>query len=81
MTLEHHLLVRVGFLRLTCFKKHLLLEREDSLADKFKKFAYAMRRVGLPEGGWPSLEFSLVTECCLCHAEAKGQQSLNTAAG
>lgn len=79
--LEHHLLVSVGFLRLTCFKKHLLLEREDPLADKSKKFAYAMRRVGLAEGGWPSLEFSLESECCLCQTEAKGQQPLNTAAG
>lgn len=39
--LEHHLLVSVWFLRLTCFEKHLLLEREreDSQADKFKGFA------------------------------------------
>jgi hypothetical protein len=54
--LEHHLLVSVWLLRLTCFEKHLLLERGDSLADEFKRFAYAMRRVGLTGRGWPSLE-------------------------
>ena len=82
LMLEHHLLVGVWCLRLTCFEKHLLLEREDSLADKVKRFAYAMRRVGLTGRGWPELESSLDThQCCLCQAEAKGQQALNTAVG
>lgn len=82
LMLEHHLLVGLWFLKLTCFEKHLLLEREDSLADKVKRFAYAMRRVGLTGRGWPELESSLEThQYCPCQAEAKGQQALDTAVG
>lgn len=80
LMLEHHLLVGLWFLRLTCLEKHLLLEREASLADKVKQFAYAMRRVGLTGRAWPELESSLEThQCCPCQAEAKGQQALATA--